>query len=112
MHDDRDLLEKISDAWVNNVAVLRVRQLGLTALGMRNVSGRGAGPEDHTALRLLWEVALMRMGRVVLPEAPQTTRWFVEELQRDFFEGVRGENEDEEELDYEVEENHTGGGGY
>lgn len=113
MHEDRDLLDKISHAWVNNGTVLRVRQLGLKAFRMRNVTGRGAGPEDYTALKLLWEVALMRMARVVLPTAPQTTRWFVEALQRGFFELERGGGDGLGELEYGDEEGgEASGSGY
>ena len=94
MHEDRALLEKIHEAWHDNATVLRVRQLGLRAFYKTNIAGRGSGPEDYAALKLLWEVALMRMGRVMLPSAPQTTGWFAEEVQREFFEPKGGDEEE------------------
>ncbi|KAM7214698.1 hypothetical protein V8F06_009948, partial [Rhypophila decipiens] len=63
MHDDRCLRDRIAAAWQSDPVVLRVRD----------------GPGDYEALKLLWEVALVRMGRVVLHSAPQTKKWFVDE---------------------------------
>ncbi|KAM7187138.1 hypothetical protein V8F33_011396, partial [Rhypophila sp. PSN 637] len=79
MHDDRCLRDSIATAWQSDPVVLRVREYGIQAFNLSNWVGTGGGPGDYEALKLLWEVSLVRMGRVVLHSAPQTKRWFVDE---------------------------------
>ncbi|KAK4207255.1 hypothetical protein QBC37DRAFT_251165, partial [Rhypophila decipiens] len=79
MHDDCCLRDRIAAAWQSDPVVLRVREFGIQAFNLTNWVGTGGGPGDYEALKLLWEVALVRMGRVVLYSAPQTKKWFVDE---------------------------------
>ncbi|KAM7190649.1 hypothetical protein V8F20_009666, partial [Naviculisporaceae sp. PSN 640] len=85
MHNDHLLQNRMADAWQNNRIVMRVREFGLNAWNLTNwVPKGGPGEKDFEALQLLWEVAQVRINRLLLLVAPQTKKWFADELQRVF----------------------------